>query len=189
MPKTRFMSKKTPLYNWHVQHGAKMVEFGGYLMPVSYQGVLAEHQAVRQRCGLFDISHMGEFYFSGSEALSFVQSLTSNDVKQLNDGQAQYSLLLNERGFALDDILVYRLQENKFMFCVNAANTEKDCQWIQSHKKPGVEIANRTDSTGMVALQGPATSKVLAKLDLPQPFCPMTTVVIESSSNVKRSIV
>jgi len=160
------MTKTTPLYSWHQQHGAKMVEFGGYLMPVSYEGVLAEHAAVRRDCGLFDISHMGEIYLEGKDAGDFVQYLTTNDVRRLQDHQAQYSLLLNEQGFALDDVLVYRLSPQRFMLCVNAANVEKDFQWILSQKKGELEINNQSESIGMIALQGPKSASVLQGLGI-----------------------
>jgi aminomethyltransferase len=156
--------KKTSLYDWHVSHGAKMVEFGGYLMPVFYEGILAEHQAVRERCGLFDISHMGEFFIEGEAAGAWVQFLTSNDVGLLGDHQAQYSLLLNERGYALDDVIVYRLTPKKYMLCVNAANIEKDLRWIQSKSIPGASLEDRSDAMGMLALQGPRSPQVLKKL-------------------------
>lgn len=158
------MSKKTPLFDWHVGHGAKMLEFGDYLMPLSYEGVLAEHRAVRERCGLFDISHMGEFFFEGEGAQGLVQGLTSNDVGRLRDQQVQYSLLLNEKGYALDDIFVYRLNPQRYMFCVNADNIGKDYAWIQSQPHPSVQMEDRSEKLGMLALQGPTSAKVLQKL-------------------------
>ncbi len=160
------LSLKTPLYDWHKNHGAKMVEFGGWLLPVSYEGVLSEHQAVRERCGLFDISHMGEIFVEGEDAAAFLQYLTTNDVSKLKDGAAQYSLLLNAQGYVLDDIIVYRLKPDKYLLCVNASNTEKAYQWIRSQAKGRVEIKNRSAAMGMVALQGPASAKVLAKLGI-----------------------
>ncbi len=141
-----------------------MVDFAGFLMPVSYEGVLAEHQAVRQNCGLFDISHMGEIFFEGPGAGEFVQYLTTNDANVLKDGDAQYSLLLDESGYALDDILVYRFSERRFMFCVNAANARKDLHWIKSKVPKGVELQDRSDEMGMVALQGPKSFQILKKL-------------------------
>lgn len=158
--------KKTPLYDWHVSHGAKMGEFAGYQMPFFYEGVLSEHQAVREHCGLFDISHMGEVYLQGPKALEFVQWLTSNDVRKLNDNEAQYTLLMNPQGYALDDILVYRRSEGKFLLCINAANIEKDISWIRSQKIPEVEIFDACADTGMIALQGPKSSSVLKKLGI-----------------------
>ncbi|MFO1464597.1 MAG: glycine cleavage system aminomethyltransferase GcvT [bacterium] len=158
------MAKKTPLYDWHLQHGAKMVEFGGWLMPVSYEGVLAEHLAVRERCGLFDISHMGELFLEGEGAEAFLQWATTNDVSRLREGEAQYSLLLNERGTVIDDIIVYRLGARRFMLCVNAANTDKDRDWLQARLRPGVRLQDRSPELEMIALQGPQSAAVLRKL-------------------------
>jgi len=157
--------KKIPLNDWHVSHGAKMVEFGGFLMPVSYSGVLAEHQAVRERCGLFDISHMGEFYFEGEAAQAFLQSVTTNDLRTLHDGEAQYSLLLNETGGVVDDIIVYRINATRFMLCVNAANIQKDFAWLRARLPQGLSMEDRSDEMGMIALQGPASERVLAAMD------------------------
>ncbi|MDX1387090.1 MAG: glycine cleavage system aminomethyltransferase GcvT [bacterium] len=158
--------KKTYLYDWHVAHGAKMVEFGGYLMPVSYEGVLAEHEAVRSACGLFDISHMGEIYISGQGALNYVQQLTSNDASQLKEHEAQYSLLMHSDGYAIDDILVYRLEDGVFLLCVNAGNAQRDWEWIESHVPEGVRVRNATESTGMIALQGPRSVELLSRLKI-----------------------
>lgn len=153
--------KKTPLYDWHLSHGAKLVEFGGWMMPVSYRGVLAEHQAVRERCGLFDISHMGEIFVEGPGALAFLQRLTTNDVAKIPDGGAQYGLLLNESGFALDDIIVYRYGPERFMLCVNASNAQKDFAWIKARAGAAVPVRDASDETAMIALQGPASAAVL----------------------------
>ncbi len=156
--------KQTPLYDWHVAHGGKMVEFAGYQMPVRYQGIPAEHQAVRRDCGLFDISHMGEIFFRGPHALEAVQNLTSNDASRLQEGGAQYSLLMNEHGFAIDDILVYRLSSDHFFFCVNAANRHRDYAWITAHTPDDVVAIDRSDEFAMLALQGPRAPRVLAKM-------------------------
>ncbi len=158
--------KKTPLYDWHVSHGAKMVEFGGWMMPVSYSGVLSEHQAVRDACGLFDISHMGEIWISGKAAEGFLQGLTTNDVKRLGDGAAQYSLLLNESGFVLDDINVYRFSPERFMLCVNASYAPKDFQRIQGHATGELQVSDASDATGMIALQGPKSPQVLSSFGI-----------------------
>ncbi len=158
------MPKQTPLYDWHLQHGAKMVEFGGWLMPVSYEGVLAEHQAVRERCGLFDISHMGELYVEGEGAEAFLQRMTTNDVSRLREGEAQYSLLLNEAGTAIDDIIVYRLGAKRFLVCVNASNADKDRDWLAAHLSKDARLQDRSPEQGMVALQGPRSATVLQKL-------------------------
>jgi len=158
------MAKQTPLFTWHKDHGAKLVEFGGWLMPVSYSGVLAEHQAVRESAGLFDISHMGEIFVTGPGSQDFLQKLTTNDLSRLKDGQAQYSLLLNEAGYPLDDIIVYRLASERFMLCVNAGNTDKDWAWIQSQAKGSSKIENRSAEMGMIALQGPKSPQILSRL-------------------------
>ncbi len=157
--------KKTPLHDWHTSHGAKMVEFGGWMMPVSYSGVLEEHQAVRERCGLFDISHMGDVYLSGKDVSDFLQWLTTNDVARLQDGQAQYSLLLDESGFPIDDIIVYRLKSDQYMLCVNAANTEKDVSWIQRQLRGEVQLNDRSHEVGLIALQGPKSFEILSRLN------------------------
>jgi len=158
------MSKRTPLYDWHLKHGAKVVEFGGWDMPVSYEGVLAEHQAVRERAGLFDISHMGEIFVQGPGAEKFLQGLTTNDVRRLKDGQAQYSLLLTPQGFPIDDIIVYRLLEENYMLCVNAGNATKDLAWIKSHAQGPYKVIDRSDQMGMIALQGPKSAAILSRL-------------------------
>src|SRR5262245_42843679 len=158
------MAKKTPLYEWHRSHGAKLVEFGGWLMPVSYEGVLAEHQAVRERCGLFDISHMGEIFVSGPGAEAFLQRVTTNDVARLKDGEAQYSLLLHEGGTVIDDIIVYRLGAGRYLLCVNAANTDKDRDWLQARSFGDLRLQDRSAEMGMIALQGPKSAAVLLRL-------------------------
>lgn len=159
------MPQKIPLDTWHRSHGAKMVEFGGFEMPVSYRGVLAEHETVRERCGLFDISHMGEFIVEGENAEAFLQKLTTNDLSRLDDGQAQYSLLLYPEAGVVDDIIVYRLSAKRFMLCVNASNIQKDFNWLQSHLEPGVVLQDQSAATGLIALQGPHSFALLEKLD------------------------
>ena len=133
-------------------------------MPVSYSGVLTEHQAVRKACGLFDISHMGEFYVEGPGAEKFLQTLTTNDVSRLQAGDAQYSLLLNPQGTVIDDIIVYRLAADRFMICVNAGNIDKDREWFQSQLSAQVQFRDRSSEMGMIALQGPNSGAVLQKL-------------------------
>lgn len=162
------MTQKTPLYDWHVEQGAKVVPFAGFMMPVAYAGTLAEHQAVREQCGLFDISHMGEVYVEGPQALAFVQWITSNDAARLQDHQAQYSLLMHEEGYAIDDLLVYRLSETRFLLCINAANIAPDWDWIATQaKRPEfaqVKIENASEQTTMFALQGPNSFAVMGDL-------------------------
>lgn len=158
------MSKRTPLYEEHVRLNAKMVEFGGWDMPVFYTGIIDEHLAVRSNAGLFDVSHMGEIEFSGPDALTCVNYLTPNNAASLIDGQAQYSMLLNERGTIVDDIIVYRFNEERFVFVVNASNIEKDYKWITSHDKGNVQIKNRSDEFALIAFQGPRAASILKGL-------------------------
>lgn len=141
-----------------------MVEFAGWEMPVQYQGVIDEHCAVRQAAGLFDVSHMGEIEVRGGSALEFCQRLTANDVARMARGQAQYNLLLNERGGVIDDVVLYRLDENIFFVCVNAANRDKDYDWLRGRATNGLEVENVSDRYAQLALQGPAAEKILQPL-------------------------
>ncbi len=156
--------KSTPLTDTHVTLGARMAEFAGYHMPISYQGINVEHQCVREKVGIFDVSHMGEFVLKGPRALELVQSVTSNDASKLEVGDVQYSCLPNDAGGIIDDLLVYRLQENSYMLVVNSSNIEKDWSWIQSHNKFDVEMNNISDRAGLLAIQGPNAIEVLQKL-------------------------
>lgn len=156
--------KQTPLYNEHLKLKAKMVEFGGWEMPVLYTGVIDEHKAVRESAGLFDVSHMGEFDFQGPDALTCVQYLTTNDVSKLSDGQAVYSLLPNDHGGLVDDVIVYRFSQEHLMFVVNAANIDKDWAWVTSHKKGNVNVTNKSDDYALIALQGPKSAEILKPL-------------------------
>lgn len=160
------MTKRTPLYEEHVKLGAKIVPFAGFEMPIQYSGVMEEHQAVRQHAGLFDVSHMGEFEFLGRDALPFLDYLTANDVVKLSDGKAQYSLLCNERGGIVDDILVYRIHEEHFIMVVNASNIQKDFQWVHKHQPSiaKVEVNNISDHVSLLALQGPSAVEILKPL-------------------------
>ncbi len=164
------MTKRTPLYDRHVALGAKMVEFAGWQMPVQYSGVKDEHLAVRQRAGLFDVSHMGEIEIAGPDAATFAQYLTTNDVATMIDGKAMYSLLLNERATVIDDVILYRLNSQRFIFVVNASNREKDYRWILDHRQGDVTVRDRSDDYALLAFQGPLASEVLQTLtsiDLP----------------------
>jgi aminomethyltransferase len=172
-------SKKTPLNTWHREHGAQMVEFGGWEMPISYKrGIIEEHLATRRCGGLFDISHMGRFSISGKDAVPFLNHVLTNNVLALDPGMAQYTLIPNEKGGALDDAYVYRLDEDdtgrrSYLLVVNAATREKDWNWFMEQKKkfPDVVIEDKTEEIGMMAFQGPATKKVLQKiLKLPDPW-------------------
>jgi len=163
--------KNTPLTNRHLSLGAKMAEFAGYNMPISYSGIKEEHFAVRNGVGVFDVSHMGEFIVRGKGALALIQKVTSNDASKLQIGQAQYSCLPNHTGGIVDDLLVYRLAENMssedepaYMLVVNASNIEKDWNWISEHNTFGAEMINISEKTGLLAVQGPRATEVLQKL-------------------------
>ena len=154
---------RTPLYAAHQALGARFVEFGGWEMPVQYAGITEEHHAVRQRAGLFDVSHMGEIAVEGSGALLALQRLTSNDVSQLAIGQVQYSALTTPRGTFVDDILVHRRSEDRFFLCVNASNAEKDYQWI-AERADGVTVANVGQDYAQLAVQGPRAARIVQTL-------------------------
>jgi len=141
-----------------------MVEFAGWEMPVLYRGIIEEHLAVRARAGLFDVSHMGEIEISGPDALDLCQRLTANNVARMPPGQAQYNLLLNERGGIVDDIVVYRLEARRLLLCVNAANAEKDFQWIKERSAGTAEVRNASPDYVQLALQGPVAEKILQPL-------------------------
>jgi aminomethyltransferase len=155
------MAKHTPLYEEHIKLGAKMVEFGGWNMPVFYSGIIDEHIACRTKAGLFDVSHMGEIEFVGPGALECAEYLTVNHVAALKDRQAHYSILLNERGTVVDDLIVYRFNANRFIFVVNASNIEKDFEWIKAHRRGNAEITNRSNDFALIAFQGPLAAPIL----------------------------
>ena len=157
-------SKRTALYDTHKRYGARLIPFGGWEMPVEYSGITAEHRAVRNAVGLFDISHMGEFFVRGARARELLQYVTSNDVSLLEDGQAQYSAMANEEGRVVDDLLVYRIDAENYMMVVNAANIGKDFQWLQSHNDAGAQIEDASDWTTMLATQGPRSLDTLTPL-------------------------
>lgn len=163
--------KNTPLTEKHIALSAKMAEFAGYNMPISYAGIKEEHFAVRNGVGMFDVSHMGEFIIKGKQAFDLVQKVTSNDVSVLNPGDAQYSCLPNETGGIVDDLLVYRLPEDNcaegeqaYMLVVNASNIEKDWNWIKSHNSFDTKMHNISDDTGLLAVQGPKATEALQSL-------------------------
>ncbi|MCC7522073.1 MAG: glycine cleavage system aminomethyltransferase GcvT [Flavobacteriaceae bacterium] len=156
--------KNTALSHIHEALGAKMVPFAGYNMPVQYDGVNAEHLAVRNSIGVFDVSHMGEFHLKGKNALALIQKLTSNDASKLFDGKVQYSCLPNNEGGIVDDLLVYRIHEDEYMLVVNASNMEKDWNWITAHNDLGVTMTNQSDGMSLLAVQGPHAAKALQSL-------------------------
>jgi aminomethyltransferase len=154
--------KNTPFTEKHKALGAKMAEFAGYNMPISYTGINDEHAVVRRNVGVFDVSHMGEFILKGGDALDLIQRVTSNDAAKLKPGQAQYSCLPNEKAGIVDDLLVYCIEENNvYMLVVNASNIQKDWDWIQKHNTKNVEMHNISDKTCLLAIQGPNATKIL----------------------------
>lgn len=158
--------RKTPLYELHQKLGARLIEFGGWLMPVQYSGIIEEHKAVRSAAGLFDLSHMGEIEISGSGALEFLQYVTTNDVSKLKVGQAHYTFMLYPDGGIVDDLIVYRLPD-KYLLVVNASNIEKDFNWLQESQvvsTSSVNIRNRSDQTALISLQGPRSVEILQPL-------------------------
>ena len=156
--------KNTALTDVHIKLGAKMVPFAGYNMPVSYEGINAEHETVRNRVGIFDVSHMGEFILKGEDALDLIQHVTSNDASKLFDGKVQYSCLPNENGGIVDDLLVYRIDDKTYMLVVNASNIDKDWNWILNYNSKKVEMHNISDQTSLLAVQGPKAAEALQSL-------------------------
>jgi len=157
--------KNTPFTRIHERLGAKMSPFAGYNMPIEYPtGIIAEHHTVCERVGVFDVSHMGEFWVRGSKALSYLQDLVSNDVSVLNVGQVQYNCLPNEDGGIVDDLLVYKMSETDYLLVVNASNIDKDWNWCKAHHATGVSLENVSDQTAQLAVQGPKAGLALQKL-------------------------
>ncbi len=157
--------KRTPLFARHVDLGARMVPFAGFEMPVQYEGVIPEHRAVRSDCGVFDVSHMGELHVDGPTAQAFLQEMLSNDLDRIGDGQAQYTLLTNDRGGIVDDLIVYRLAHGQFLLVVNASNREAVYVWLKEREPRGTEVRDASDEYGLVAVQGPRS---IERLGLPE---------------------
>lgn len=156
--------KQTPLHAAHVNRGARMTDFGGYEMPVRYTSIIDEHKAVRTAAGLFDISHMGEVLVRGPQAIDFVQHLVTNDAGKLYNGRAMYTVMCTPEGGIVDDLVVYRRAEDAYMLVINAANIEKDVDWMHAHNPMGAELIDASDETALLALQGPKA------FDIAQPF-------------------
>ena len=157
--------KKTPLYQNYVDSGAKIVEFGGWAMPVQFTSIKEEHNAVRYEVGMFDVSHMGELSIKGNDASKFVQYLLSNDTNNLTDTKAQYTALCNEEGGIIDDLVTYKIGDNDYLLIVNAANTDKDFAWVQKHApKFDVEVSNVSNQFGQLAVQGPKARDLVSGL-------------------------
>lgn len=158
------MIKHTPLTDLHTELGAKMVEYAGFKMPVQYSGINDEHETVRKSVGVFDVSHMGEFILKGEKAIDLLQLISSNDVSKLHPEKIQYGYFPNENGGIVDDFLTYQLDEQTYMLVVNAANIEKDWEWVNKHNKFDVEIKDISDRTSLFAVQGPMAARALNKL-------------------------
>lgn len=156
--------KHTAFTSFHEALGAKMVPFAGFYMPVQFEGLNAEHETVRKGVGVFDVSHMGEFWVKGPKALEFVQWVTSNDASKLNDGKVQYSCFPNDKGGIVDDLLVYRINAETYLLVVNAANIDKDWAWCNSQNKMGATLYNASDEISQLAIQGPLALKAMQKL-------------------------
>jgi len=165
---------KTPLYDAHVSGGGRMVPFAGYLLPVQYEGVIAEHNAVRTAAGIFDVSHMGEILYEGPDALRNLGYVMSNDLSKMGNGSVKYSLILNENGGVKDDVLVYKYSPEKFLVVVNAANRRKDFEWLASRASGDVSVKDLSDDFALLALQGPKSRDILARLadasDIPEKY-------------------
>ncbi|MEQ9188650.1 MAG: glycine cleavage system aminomethyltransferase GcvT [Cryomorphaceae bacterium] len=182
--------KKTALYDKHVALGAKMVPFAGFDMPVQYSNLGEEHKNVRANVGVFDVSHMGEFFVKGEGALDLIQRVASNDASKLSPGKVQYSCLPNEDGGIVDDLLVYCLGEDEFMLVVNASNIEKDWNWIQQYNTNNVDIQDRSDDYSLLAIQGPKATAAIASLtDLNVADMPYYTVQVGKFAGVDEVIV
>jgi aminomethyltransferase len=156
---------KTKFYNIHNKLGAKIVDFFGFQMPIQYAaGIIAEHKAVRNSAGVFDVSHMGEVFVKGKNALNFVQNITVNDASKLTDGRVQYSAMCYEDGGIVDDLLVYKISDDEFMLVINASNIDKDFKWMNDNNKFDVELINESDSYSLLAVQGPNSQKIIQKI-------------------------
>ena len=159
--------ERTPLYARHVSLGARMVPFAGYEMPVQYAGVIEEHRAVRTDCGAFDVSHMGELHVDGPAAQAFLQEMLSNDLDKIADGEAQYTLLTNEQGGIIDDLIVYRLAHGQYLLVVNASNRQPVYEWLKEREARGTEVRDTSDEYGLIAVQGPRSIERLGLPDRP----------------------
>jgi aminomethyltransferase len=156
--------RRTTLFDLQKSQGARCINFGGWEMPVQFTSILDEHQAVRTSCGVFDISHMGEIFVSGPQAMRWLQHMLANDLAKCAVGDAQYTFLLNERGGVIDDLIVYRLAEDNFLLLVNAAKIEEDAAWLDGHREEGVTIDDRSETMGAIAVQGPEAPRIFREL-------------------------
>lgn len=159
------VAKKTPLYDEHIKLGGKIVEYAGWFLPVQYEGLIQEHEAVRSTAGMFDVSHMGEIFVKGKDALNYLQYLLTNDISKAVENQIIYSPMCYPDGGVVDDLLVYKFNEEEYMLVVNAANTDKDFKWMIDNKKDfSIIIENKSDQFGEIAIQGPKSEDILQKL-------------------------
>jgi aminomethyltransferase len=156
--------KTTPLFPVYKEYGAKTIDFGGWELPVQFSSIKEEHEAVRTKAGLFDVSHMGEITVKGTGSLEYLQKMLTNDISKIKDGGAQYNIMCYDNGGTVDDLLVYKLKDDDFLLVVNAANTEKDYQWLKEHLKGDVALENISEGVSQLALQGPLAEAVLSKL-------------------------
>ncbi len=156
--------KRTALFDSYAAYGGKTIDFGGWELPVQFSSIKIEHEAVRTKAGLFDVSHMGEVFVSGAGALAYLQKLVTNDVSKLVDGQAQYTAMCYENGGTIDDLLIYKRGDNDYLLVVNASNIDKDVAWMNSHATADVVIEDKSSDYGLLALQGPVAQEVLQKL-------------------------
>lgn len=190
--------KKTALYDEHVRLGGKMVDFGGFLLPVQYSGITAEHEAVRTHAGIFDVSHMGEFFISGQDAEAFMQHVATNDISKLKAGRAMYTMLCREDGGILDDVLIYRLRESlpqadnaddgeTFMMVPNAGNIDKDWVWLESQRAafPNLQLRNASEEMGLFAVQGPMAETYMKQLVSPEALSAIRFYGVNSDQDLK----
>ena len=159
--------KHTSLFGLHRKLGARMTQFGGFEMPLSYTGIIEEHLAVRSAAGIFDLSHMGEFDLRGPRALALLEHALTNSAARLSDGQAQYTLMCTPDGGTIDDLIVYRLGAERYMLCVNAANIDVDREWLDGLNRDGVELRDLSGETALIAIQGPKAHAILASITEP----------------------
>ncbi|EDL63572.1 glycine cleavage system aminomethyltransferase GcvT [Bacillus sp. SG-1] len=156
--------KRTPLFEVYKENGGKCIDFGGWELPVQFSSIKEEHEAVRTKAGLFDVSHMGEIEVKGSGSLEYLQKMMTNDISRIKDGGAQYTAMCYENGGTVDDLLVYKIEDNHYLLVVNAANIEKDYQWLQDHVDESVELNNLSGDYAQLAIQGPLAEQILQKL-------------------------
>ncbi|WP_400242342.1 glycine cleavage system aminomethyltransferase GcvT [Niallia sp. JL1B1071] len=157
--------KQTPLYEVYKEYGGKTIDFGGWALPVQFSGIKLEHEAVRTKAGLFDVSHMGEIEVKGSGSLAFLQKMLTNDIEKIKIGAAQYSAMCYENGGTVDDLLTYKLADNHYLLVVNASNIEKDFEWLQNHVAGDVILTNLSEDFAQLALQGPLAEEILKKIN------------------------